>query len=751
MAVGRLALRASLTLVVISLVAGCATPTPPGYAFAWGSNASGEAGDGTQSTTRLAPFPVSALGRVNQVAAGGGHALAVKADGTIWAWGNNGSGQLGDGSRESRRLPVAVLRPGGARGVAGGGGHSLGVWQDGSVWAWGRGTEGQLGNGAAADSAIPVQVALASATRLAAGARHSLAIVDGRVWAWGSNSSRQLGTGAAGQSPTPALVPGTSGIVAIAAGEAHSLALGSDGALWAWGANGAGQLGDGSTADRSAPTRVTGLPPIAAVAAASNSSVALARDGTVWAWGDNTFFAIGSASLPASAVPLQVSGVQEIIEVAAGGLHMLALGRDGRVRAWGYGGPGQLGDGGTTNSQAPTTAIGLPQAVRIAAGGNLSLAITLEIDVLGWGSGAAGSIGELAPTRSATPVAIGGLGTPAAVSAGTSHSVALGAGGNGWGWGSNEHGQLGLPTASTGQHTPIHLATVSGRLVALEAGERHGLALDADGDVRAWGNNVYGQLGDGVVGDYTWRMQPQRVGLPGPAAAIAAGGTHSLAALRDGTVRAWGENARGQIGDGTGGTTPPVGVFNPPFYRPRPVTVRDLTGVRRVAAGFQHSLALGVDGRVWSWGDNVAGQLGRAIPGGVVATVPGAVAGLADVTAIAAGHHHSLALRSDGTVWSWGSNSRGQLGTGGGSASSPSPAQVPGLSNVIAIAAGQAHSMALRSDGTVWTWGANDNGQLGSGGFDAGRATPAQVPGLTRITAIAAGASHSLAIRRAAN
>lgn len=186
-------------------------------------------------------------------------------------------------------------------------------------------------------------------------------------------------------------------------------------------------------------------------------------------------------------------------------------------------------------------------------------------------------------------------------------------------------------------------------------------------------------------------------------AAISAGGNHSLALQRDGSVLAWGYNASGQLGNGTRADGP------------IPVRVGSLTGVVAVSAGYAHSLALKGDGTVWAWGSNSEGQLGD---GTAVtrSTVPVQVAGLSGVIAIAGGGYYSMALKGDGTVWTWGNNYFGELGNGT-TTYSPIPVPVNGLTGVTVIAGGGYHALALKGDGTVWAWGDNSGGQLGTGAF----------------------------------
>jgi alpha-tubulin suppressor-like RCC1 family protein len=282
----------------------------------------------------------------------------------------------------------------------------------------------------------------------------------------------------------------------------------------------------------------------------------------------------------------------------------------------------------------------------------------------------------------------------------------------------------------------------------------------------AWGNNYFGQLGDGTYGNN--RTTPAEVSdLHGAEVeAIAGGQGHTLALKSDGTVLAWGYNRDGELGDGTNDDSPtPVRVKD--FHDP----TGNLSGVEAIAAGSSHSLALKKDGTVWAWGDNFFGELGD----GKTKTdspKPVRASDLKGVRAIEGGGWFSLALKNDGSVWAWGYNQDGELGHGtatnaketkcentaeAGSAqvrssctNSPTPVRVSKLGGVQAIAAGSAHSLALKEDGTVWAWGANDQGQLGNGsktlgGNTLGINSPAKVKDLAGVKVIAAGLDFSLA------
>lgn len=400
-----------------------------------------------------------------------------------------------------------------------------------------------------------------------------------------------------------------------------------------------------------------------------------------------------------------------------------------------------------------------------------------------WGRNSSGQLGDgsSAAYRN-TPVAIGSLDSIVFVAAGGSHSMALRSDGTVWSWGSNERGQLGDGNYGVGANssTPVQVrvegdhTAISG-VTAISAGQNHSLALMADGTVWAWGANDYGQLGDGTTSDSLYAKQ-----LPGLeyVVAIAAGSRHSLALDRLGNLWAWGYNAEGQLGIGptltptpTNTSTPvptPTGTYtatntptptststslptNTPQLTPivTPVSISVLPGVVAIGAGWNHSVAVRSDA-VWSWGANNYGQLGdgtqlrRDTP--VQVKVGGGT--ITNASAVAAGENHSLVLKTDGTVWAWGRNSSGQLGDGT-TFDRANPVRVQGLTQVIAVAAGQYHSLAVKSDGTVWAWGDNFYGKLGDG-TQTKRTSPVRVQGFptgVAVAGIAAGADHSLAVQ----
>ncbi|MFD5519586.1 RCC1 domain-containing protein [Streptomyces sp. NPDC127066] len=360
---------------------------------AWGNNRAGQLGDGTWTDFRTTATTVLGLtsAEVVKIAAGGsgsanGHGLALLTDRTVQSWGSNGSGQLGDGTVFSHNAPGQVVNLSDATDIAAGGAHSLALLADQSVVAWGHNNHGELGNGTNMDSSVPVRVeGLNKVIAIAAGLNHSLALrEDGTVWAWGYNINGQLGDGSSASRNVPSPVSGLTGVSRIAAGASHNLALvgpsGNGGVVMAWGYNATGQLGDNSTISRYTPVKTQDAwsGEVSRIAAGANHSLAVTgSDLRLHAWGQNTSGQLGDGTTDYRITPVPVPGLKGIQLVAAGREHTVVLLGDNTVRSWGANGSGQLGNGTTTDSSTPvTTLTALTGVDKIAApiGGDFSLA-----------------------------------------------------------------------------------------------------------------------------------------------------------------------------------------------------------------------------------------------------------------------------------------------------------------------------------------------------------------------------------------
>ena len=358
-------------------------------------------------------------------------------------------------------------------------------------------------------------------------------------------------------------------------------------------------------------------------------------------------------------------------------------------------------------------------AVCALAGSQVAPAAAVEGDVLGAGL----AIGNGSFEESVLPSPVSGLKDVLGVAAAANGGYALLSSGTVDAWGDNEFGQLGQGTTTGRSSVPIPVKGLA-EVTAISAQGNFCLALLANGTVMAWGANEHGQLGDGTT---ETRTEPVPVSGLEHVVAIAAGKAHSLALLSSGEVRAWGAGSHGQLGNGTKADSH------------TPVAVTGLSGVAAIAAGGEHSLALTSAGAVKSWGRNENGQLGNGTT--TDATTPIAVSGLSSgIAAIAAGGTHSLALRLGGTVLAWGQNNLGQIGVGDADERPiTEPLEVHGLSTATAISAGWFTSMALRSDGTVVSWGDDTYGQLGIGGGFATAQEPVQMCGIISAGGVSGG------------
>ena len=311
-------------------------------------------------------FPALASAITPMVSGGYSHTVALRADGTVMAWGNNSHGQLGDGTTISSSSPLVVPGLAKVMAVAAGGQYTIALKADGTLVAWGYNDYGQLGDGTTTTRLSPVAVpGLSNMAAVAAGGNYTVALKsDGAVMMWGNNDYGQLGDGTTASSSSPLVVPGLTGVVAVAAGSQHTVALKADGTLVAWGNNDYGQLGDGTTISHTSSLAVPALSNVTAVAAGGNYTVALKSDGTLVAWGDNGYGQLGDGTTTTRLSPLAIPGLSEVVAVAATRyLHTVALKSDGTMMAWGNNDSGQLGDGTMKDRHSPVAVLEFGETV----------------------------------------------------------------------------------------------------------------------------------------------------------------------------------------------------------------------------------------------------------------------------------------------------------------------------------------------------------------------------------------------------
>ena len=332
--------------------------------------------------------------------AGGSHTLAIKDDGSLWAWGNNEWGQLGDGSDVDNYSPQEVIDSDVAK-VATGTNHSIAIMEDGSLWSWGHNGSGQLGGGTHRLS--PQQVLESGVVQVSTNSNHTLSIKeDGSLWTWGYNKWGQLGNGTTYNSYIPHKVE-DSGVIKTATGIYHSLAIKDDGSVSSWGRNNYGQIGDGSSTDRTKPTTIIDSRVIQ-IAAGDFHSLAIKQGGSLWTWGRNHYGQLGDETTTNRSKPQYIDS--KFTQIAGGGYHSLAIKEDGSLWAWGYNNWGQLGDGTTNNRSRPHKIID-SGVVQVAAGVNHSIAIKDDGSLWAWGYNNGGQLGDSTISTTRAPKKIG--------------------------------------------------------------------------------------------------------------------------------------------------------------------------------------------------------------------------------------------------------------------------------------------------------------------------------------------------------
>lgn len=349
----------------------------------WGKNSENQLGNPNPMFSTAAASPAGLSGTFTAVASGGDHSVAVRNDGTVWSWGDDSKGELGNNTCCGPSVtPVEALGLPAVTQVAAYQWDTLARASNGTVWGWGANGQGQLGSNCCTPSYVPVQVpGLSSMTAVSEGDTFSVALKsDGTVWTWGDNTHGELGSGSF--APTgrtaPGQVAGLTSVIAIAAGQFFALALRSDGTVWAWGENAQGELGNGTCcADSATATAVTGsLSSVTALAAGADNGVAVTSSGAVWTWGDNTQGQLGNGTCCTAVwTPTQVAGITTAVAAAAGNQFVELLYSDGTVWGFGQNGFGNLAHLGTGNHWSAVQAIGVTDVTAISSSGSTTVAL----------------------------------------------------------------------------------------------------------------------------------------------------------------------------------------------------------------------------------------------------------------------------------------------------------------------------------------------------------------------------------------
>ena len=795
------------------------------HLYSWGNNEKGQLGQGTSSTEsrppqQALPYTHAAKSFV-QVSAGPSHVLATSSDGLVFSWGDNSSGQLGRaaggvGSHYSTADPTVVELPKGVTitQVTAGGKTSLALAADGSVYSWGDNSSGQLGRTPSASEPADRAYKMSTAdgvsfSKISAGYRHILAVdSDGNAYSWGYGSTTQ---------PSKVVLPEGIKTRQVSAGHDYSLITGSDGNIYSWGDNSSGQLGQdtgGETTNQPGKAvTLDGGTYIQAIAGYRHI-LALGSDGFLYGWGDNSSSQLGTGA--ASSVPVTTPSKADYPQEAKfssaklDGTEITGLSKN-QDGTWSFRTPahkkGQVdvtvawtrnghqpdahllykydgsmytvtfdSEGGTSTPDAQRVMDG-DQAVRpdkdpakdgylfdgwflkdSKGGSNIAYdfnqPVTGDITLVAhfspvshWsidkkeGPETGDQSVKLTPLQDTRGIRFSWI------QSGQTFSLAFGSDGNLYSWGSNEYGQLGrTPSELEPADRPFIVKTPAGvRYMQAAAGENFVLALGSDGYVYTWGDNYYKQLGRSTssLSDNSPGKVELATGIR--FTRVYAGDRFALALGSDDNLYAWGDDSGGALGQGTLRTS-----------SDHPIRVAVPEGITFTQVftepSSRHVLALGSDSNLYSWGYNNGWQLGRdrsevtkfGDPWPRKVYTPTGIT----FTQASPGHNFSLALGSDNNLYSWGSNNKDQLGNKEMLSQSPTKVIMPSGVNFTRCAAGWYFGLAAGSDGNIYSWGSNDYGQLGRTISGKSDYLPTKVDAPAGIALIQpqAGNAYSLAI-----
>jgi alpha-tubulin suppressor-like RCC1 family protein len=784
-----------------------------GLLFTWGLNNAGQLGDGTvinKSSPVLVGINVGAISWT-AVSAGTSHMLAVDVVGRMYAWGLNSTAQLGLDDTVNRSRPTQIATGTSFTAIAGGVDHSIAVDNAGTLYTWGNNTSGQLGQDDTITRSSPTTLGALVYTKVTAGASYTAAIDNtGKLYLWGLNTLNQLGDGttiarsspvqigaswsevSAGFNHTVAIdnndklfVWGNASAILLSpivyswsqlsSGALYTVGIRDDGLLFAWGDNSTGQLGTNNTIKRSSPVQIGNNSWTNVAAGIGYTTLAIRLDSTLWVWGAGDSGQLGDNSSISKSSPVQVSG--SWASVSSGLNTTYAIDIFGLLYASGFNNVGQLGDNTSISKSSPVQ-IGTSSWSLVSAGQSFTTAITSDGKLFTWGLNTVNQLGSnIGPSRS-SPVQIANGISFATVSAGSDHTLGLdnlgklyawgnpnavlytpGAGGfiQSWSqiktgasftiairndnllfaWGTNAQGQLGQGDTVT-RSSPVLIGTNSWVSVGVAASTA--FAVRADNTLWAWGFNS----ANAILGDNSTISKSSPVQIGDNAAKVLGGTDHAFYTSTTGTLYGWGSNSAGQLGltdtiirsspiqigssswsQVAAGNSFTVGIVNNRLFtwgfnglnsllgdanynasKSSPTQIAIGTSFTAVDAGFDHALAIDSASKLYTWGNALAINVYPALIGTGESFVQ-------SWSQIVEGSNHTLGIRNDGLLFSWGRNASGALGINAFGERS-SPVQL-GVDTYIYVGAGASHSLAVKSDNTLWVWGDNSSGQLGIG------------------------------------
>jgi alpha-tubulin suppressor-like RCC1 family protein len=662
--------------------------------------------------------------------------------GTVYGWGYNNNGALGDNTKTTRSSPVSLARPGSYKMVNGSMSHTLFIdGATGNIWASGSGTSGALGNNTTTGVSSPVSIARPGSYSVIVAYGNTALAIDastGGIWGWGSNSG-QIGDNTTTGKSSPVSIRRSGSYSAIALGASHLLMIdAANGSIWATGSN-SGQIGDNTTTNRSSPVSCARPGSYKMIAAGASASAAIdATDGSLWVWGFNSNGILGNNTLSSVSSPVSFARPGSYAYVHIGPNALVAIdAANGSLWTCGNNVFGQLGDGTTVTRSSPVSVLGNRSYVSAKAGGNSIIAMTADGTLYVWGYDGVNQLGRRIQGYTTTIIPINSTLSFSKIK----NNIFLSADGNIYCTGSDGVGSLGANSnVDTSVLVPIarpasYKAIATTWSSTLDSYTACAAIEGSTGNIFTWGHNHSGQLGNNTIVN---NSSPISIARLGSYSQISGGLFASYFVAIDastGMVWGWGDNSNGQLGDNTRTT------------KSSPVSIRRPGSYSQVAiCGIATFMIDASNGSIWGCGVGALGLLGNNTVSSY--SSPVSLARPGSYSKIAQSVITGYAIDgSDGSVWAWGTGSAGQLGDGTTTAKSSPVSMLGGRSyvdvlGVVGPISGDATVYLLTAEGVVYACGNNSYGQFGNG-TTVGSSSPVALP-FSNVTAIHQTSSSSI-------
>lgn len=656
----------------------------------------------------IEPLQIGTDSNWNDLSVGYEHICALKTNNDLYCWGQNDKGQLGINSIVFQNSPQQV--DGSWKKFSAGYHHTCGIKTDDTLWCWGKNDKGEIGDNSIIQRNAPTQSGTSTWSEIAAGSSFTCGIKsDKTLWCWGNNGDYQLGNGTT-SNELLAFNTSTQSFKSLVSGHDHTCAIKTNGTLWCWGLNDEGEVGNNDSGTPvETPLQIGSATNWTSLTAEEKHTCATTSDGNGYCWGYNDDAQLGTGDMETYLVPTEINATGWT-QLSAGSEHSCGIKENGQLYCWGNNRNGQLGNGETIYETSPIQEVTKSITwTSVTASSSHTCAKKSDGSLWCWGNGQYGQLGVGYSTgyeSLATPTNITDpTGTWLDISSYYKHTCAIKNDDSVYCWGFGPQGQIGDGLSNNYTYSPTH---VSGSLSYqdIDTGEYFSCAITTSNELYCWGNNSNGQLG---LNSTTSFDIPKISFTPTSWSSLGLGETHACGIMTNNDLYCWGNNQEGQVGDLTSGNN-----------KLAPVHVGTTVDYTMVSAGSNHTCAVSLlpsPNYLQCWGVNDYGELGLTVPS-TTGPMSVNVDGNYNIwESVDLGNEHTCAIQTDNTLWCWGYNINGELGDGTKTNKDVPTQEISAASNWNVVSAGEKHTCAIKTDGTLWCWGYNHQGQLGNGTY----------------------------------